>query len=94
MGMGIAFDEDRADFRNMTNTRIWVDRVEHRTVADVNESYTEAAAAITVDTRMKGMILIPPAGFTMVVDHPFLCAIVDNRTGAIIFLGAIVDPGV
>jgi WD40 repeat protein len=28
----------------------------------------------------------------MIVDHPFLCAIRDDVTGALLFLGAIVDP--
>ena len=31
-------------------------------------------------------------GFTMVVDRPFFCAIRDNTTGAIQFMGSIVDP--
>jgi serpin B len=30
--------------------------------------------------------------FSMIVDRPFDCAIVDNQTGALLFLGSIVEP--
>ena len=30
--------------------------------------------------------------FRMIVDRPFLCAIEDHRSGALLFLGAIYDP--
>jgi serpin B len=93
LGMGVAFDRDRADFTDMTDgRRVWIDRAEHKTVMDVNERGTQASAA-TASLIMKGPVNLPmPGGFDMVVDHPFLCAIVDNQTGAIIFLGAITDP--
>jgi serine protease inhibitor len=28
----------------------------------------------------------------MVFDHPFFCAIMDKRTGSILFAAAVVDP--
>jgi len=28
----------------------------------------------------------------VIADHPFFCAIVDSKTGAILFMGAITDP--
>jgi serine protease inhibitor len=30
--------------------------------------------------------------FTLVVDRPFLCAIMDSATGTVLFVGAINDP--
>ena len=30
--------------------------------------------------------------FAKIVDRPFFCAIRDDETGAILFLGSIVDP--
>ncbi len=30
--------------------------------------------------------------FRMIVDRPFLCAIRDGETGALLFLGVITDP--
>jgi serpin B len=35
----------------------------------------------------------PLTPFNMVVDRPFLCAIVDRATNTILFMGAIVSPG-
>jgi serine protease inhibitor len=29
----------------------------------------------------------------MVLDRPFLCAIRDGRTGVLVFVGVVVDPG-
>ena len=35
---------------------------------------------------------VGPLPFQFIVDHPFLAAIQENRTGALLFLGAILDP--
>jgi serine protease inhibitor len=34
----------------------------------------------------------PPITFTMIVDRPFVFAIQDDATGALLFLGRIVNP--
>ncbi|MGP0070626.1 MAG: serpin family protein, partial [Bryobacteraceae bacterium] len=56
-----------------------------------NEEGTEAAAATGIG--MAGMAIHrEPPPFRMVVDHPFLVALRERKTGLILFLGAISDP--
>lgn len=91
MGMGIAFSRD-ADFSRMARERASLTAVIHKTYLSIDEQGTEAAAltALTLSRSAVRRPLRPP--FQMVVDRPFLCAIVDRATGDILFLGAICDP--
>jgi len=91
MGMGVAFDEKRADFGDMIeDSKIWLDRVKHSTYLRVDEEGSEAAAATKVVLKKKE----PPSEqtFTMIANRPFFFAIRDNDTGAVLFMGSIVDP--
>ena len=93
LGMTDAFAEGRADFTPMSPAGgIWLDGVRQRTYLHVYEKGTEAAA-IAVMPPVGGMIMPEPDQFSMIVDHPFLCAICDNATGAVLFMGAISEPG-
>jgi len=94
LGMEVAFDHDRADFGAMCPTppNVYIDEVKHKTFVEVNEEGTEAAAVTSVEM---GVTAAPPSEerpFEMVVDRPFLCAIRDNETGTVLFMGAIVEP--
>ena len=93
MGMGIAFDPDRADFSGMVQSseKVFISRVKHKTFAEINEEGTEAAAVTSVEMRATSAMR-PQKTFRMVVDHPFFCAIRDNKTGTLLFMGSIVDP--
>jgi serpin B len=91
MGMGIAFDPQRADFSRMSEVVQWVTEVKHKTFVEVTEEGTEAAAA-TEGGMAAGEEAMPSTVVTFVVDRPFLCAIRDSATGAILFLGAVSDP--
>jgi len=55
----------------------------------VDEKGTEAAAATSMAFATSGP---PPADLTVVADHPFLWAIVHKETGAIVFVGRLVNP--
>lgn len=88
MGVHQAFAVS-ADLSAMSEIRpLWFYRVTHATYLDVNERFTEAAAA--TGFRAHGGYGPPPEEFN--VDRPYLMAIVDKPTGAILFLAAIRDP--
>lgn len=94
LGMGIAFDEGRANFSGMIQTQgqnVYISRVKHKTFAEVNEEGTEAAAVTSTEMRTTSMA-VPRQRFNMVVDRPFFCAIRDNTSGAVLFMGSIYDP--
>jgi serpin B len=63
----------------------------HKTFVEVNEEGTEAAAVTGVKMMATAMPR-PEDKFSFVCDHPFLCAIRDDVTGSVLFLGAIFDP--
>ena len=90
-----AFDVQTADFSGITGepqsqVPLAVGRIEHRAVIDVTEQGTEAAAATGVVIAPTAMM--PQPSKTFRVDRPFLFAIVDDETAAILFEGRIVDP--
>lgn len=89
LGMASAFDPSRADFSQMRAERdVFISGVRHKAVVEVNEEGTEAAAATSVEISITSV----RQGFTLVVDRPFLFAIRDEGTKAILFLGAVLDP--
>lgn len=91
LGMGIAFDPGRADFRGMADAPLFISEVKHKAFIDVNETGTEAAAATSVGVSVTSIREANPA-FSMVVDRPFFFAIRDTRTQAILFAGTVNQP--
>lgn len=92
LGMGLAFDLNRADFSLMGKNRpgFAIGDVKHKSFVEVNEEGTEAAAVTSVEMVMAA---VPAERFEMIVNRPFLFAIQDNETGVIVFLGAVKSPG-
>jgi serpin B len=89
MGMPDAFGP-KADFSGMTGGRdLYISDVVHQAVVDVNEEGTEAAAATGV--TMRAMAVMRPLVFR--VDHPFVFLIRENKTGSVLFLGRVLEPG-
>lgn len=90
LGMKDAFDAKKADFTAMIDkgkASPFIGSVIHQTVLQVGEKGTKAAAAtsgIMNDSAAQGNRLT--------ADRPFLCAILDKPTGAVIFLGAVNNP--
>jgi serine protease inhibitor len=91
LGMKAMFNEAQADFTNLTSEKVKVDSVKHKTFVEVNEEGTEAAGVTSIGIQVTSAPS-PTESFTMIVDRPFLCAIRDDRTGTILFMGKIVNP--
>ncbi|MBP7508167.1 MAG: serpin family protein [Prolixibacteraceae bacterium] len=88
MGMGIAFN-GKADFSGINGEGgIYIDYVQHNTFIDVNEKGTEAAAATVV--AIKEMAALPENEFH--VNKPFIFAITEKETNAILFIGKMKEP--
>ena len=91
MGMTAAFDAATADFSGMDGSRdLHIDEVYHKAFVAVDEAGTEAAAATAV--VMMEMAAMPEEIPAVTIDHPFLFLIQDNPTGAILFVGQVVEP--
>lgn len=88
LGMEVAFG-DSADFSAMGDD-LALSEVKHKTFVEVNEEGTEAAAVTSGRVMTVSAPLQPP--FEMIVNRPFFCAIRDNQTGAVLFMGSIVEP--
>jgi len=92
MGMGVAFTPcpavpDCADFTRMRSVRdLFISEVMHKTYVNVNEEGTEAAAATSVGMAPASA---PPS---LVIERPFLFAIRERLSGAILFMGRIMNP--
>ncbi len=90
LGMVDPFDPGRADFSGMTaEEQLYITAVVHQANIDVNEQGTEASAATAV---VVGRTSAPLDQVTFNVDHPFVFALRDLPTGAIVFLGQITAP--
>lgn len=91
LGMPTAFTKS-ADFSGITTEdRLLITAVVHQANIDVDESGTEAAAATAV---VVGVVSAPSDIVTLTVDRPFLFALRDVETGAVLFLGRVADPSV
>ncbi len=88
LGMGVAFDPNRADFSNIFAgpPNLFISRVKHKTFVDVNEEGTEAAAVTGVEVG------VTSAPSTIVIDRPFVFAIREKFSGTILFIGLVMDP--
>jgi serine protease inhibitor len=95
MGMDQAFDQTRASFGAMLEAsylarrNAYVSEAKQKVFIEVNEEGTEAAAVTGVEVRTTSAAP-PPTEF--VVDRPFIVAIRDDQTGALLFIGQVTDP--
>lgn len=92
LGITDAFDPGKADFSMMSSTalqdQLHIANVLHKAVLKVDEKGTEAAAATSVEM---GVTSMPILDASMIVNRPFTVILAD-ATGAVIFMGDVLDP--
>lgn len=88
LGMGVAFSR-AADFSGICVGGCRISQVRHKTYLNVDEAGTTAAAATSVGIEPTA---VRAQQFSMVVNRPFVLAIRDGTTNALLFLGGIGDP--
>lgn len=98
LGMPTAFDPAAADLTGLhepvaADDRPFISAVIHQANIDVDEKGTEAAAATAVGVDTGGGPM-PLEQITFRLDRPFLFLLRDVETGAILFMGRVVDPSI
>jgi serpin B len=99
LGMPLAFTGGAADFSGIHVPEsyaeiLYISEVIHQANIDVDEEGTVAAAATAVIMGATGGGCSPVIGktITLRLDHPFLFFVRDLETGAVLFMGRLVDP--
>jgi serpin B len=89
LGMVQAFEEERADFSEITARDTYISKAFHDATISIDEKGTVAAAATAI---VYGNPSAPPPGVPVVFDHPFVFFIRDIETNALLFVGHYANP--
>lgn len=92
MGITDAFEGGVANFNGISPSAkaegLYIGTVRHKAFVEINEEGTEAAAATAIEFQDESARLVP----SLRADRPFLFFIRDNQSGAILFMGRMMDP--
>ncbi|HEY9123039.1 MAG TPA: serpin family protein, partial [Bacteroidales bacterium] len=92
MGMTTAFT-GAADFSKITtDAGLFISRVIHKTFIDLNEEGTEAAAVTAVEMKFTSTGGETNTTKWFIANQPFVYAITEKSTGAILFIGKMLNP--
>ena len=93
MGMPTAFTEGVADFSPMVtdpNVKLFISNVIHKTYIELDENGTKAAAVTAVEMTCESCAEPEQREIKEVIlDRPFVYAIIDTNTGLPIFMGTV-----
>lgn len=93
MGMPTAFIEGEADFSPMVtdeSVNLYINKVIHKTYIELDENGTKAAAVTAVEMQNETAVVEEPKEIKEVIlDRPFVYAIVDTETGIPVFMGTV-----
>jgi len=87
MGMESAMSMD-ADFSRMTDEEIYISKVIHKAVVEVNEKGSECAAATAVVMRFRGISNDP----VFKANRPFMFFVLHKKTQNVLFVGKFEKP--
>jgi len=87
LGIKDAFDPKKADFRGIADSGLFIETFIHKSVIEVNREGTKAAAASAGVTSQSA--LSPSQFRSVILDRPFVYAIVDNATDMPVFIGSL-----
>ena len=89
-----ALFEPSTDFATMfaDARKFYVSSIIQQTYLRVDENGSEAAAATKVQIEPLAMPRPSKQPFNLVFDHPFFFAIIDNKSGQLIFAGVLRNP--
>ncbi len=91
LGIKQAFDDSEADFTGMARSprgNIFINQVIHKTFIEVNERGTKASAVTAVEMTDE---CVSEELKYVILDRPFVYAIVDNDTNLPIFIGTVLE---
>ena len=91
MGMVKAFQPNIADFSKISDEDLYISSAVHKSFIDVNENGTEAAAVTSITFTTTSAGNEPPKTY-FTVDKPFVFAITEKDTDAILFIGEVNHP--
>jgi serine protease inhibitor len=89
LGLKTTFNPKQADFSRMFSEPHYISEVRQKAFVEVGEEGTEAAAVTGIEMTLSAMPMPRPKPFEMIVDRPFLFAIVDARSEMILFMGVV-----
>lgn len=94
LGMTTAFDARKADFSRVSpGESLYISVAVHKAHVELNEEGTVAAAATAVvESKFDMSSGKPREPPVFRADHPFSFLIRDNRSGAVLFLGRVMNP--
>ncbi|MCS6835493.1 MAG: serpin family protein [Anaerolineae bacterium] len=93
LGIVSAFDPEQADFSGMRADAardLFISAALHKSYIDVNEEGTEAAAATGIIMGVTSAMPDQPIDLT--IDRPFVFLIRDRQSGAVLFMGRVLNP--
>lgn len=95
MGMGIAFDENLADFSRINSDhQLFISKIIHKTFIETNEEGTEAAAVTSVEVGTTSVNPDEPQPVYLQVNRPFIYLITEKSSQTILFIGVVNNPSV